>query len=219
MVLEFVVGVVLRKEWKLMRRRAKCKWWLDFSTKWYSKKPYTPFPQSYELGCFSSMFVVVVVVCLFVYLFDCLSVFMSGWLVGWFFLFIFLFVWLFCMFVWMFDCLFALQWGRFHHPFCNFCKSQTTVQNLEFVGGLLDGGIGVWIELSVLQESLVLFNFGTHIFSIHFVSSGYADCSTWKVRGPNSTATTASFTPCGWVGGDKDANFCVIVVVGLSLVV
>ncbi len=86
-------------------------------------------------------------VCLSVYLFDCLSVFMSGWVVGWLVcllkLFIFLFVWLFCMFVWMFDCLFALQWGRFHHPFCNFCKSQITVQNLDFVGGLLDGGIGV----------------------------------------------------------------------------
>jgi hypothetical protein len=70
-----------------------------------------------------------------------------------------------------------------------------------------------------LQESLVLFNSGTHICSIHFVSSGYADCSTWKVRGPNWTATTASFAPCGWVGRDKHTNFCVIVVVGLSLAV
>lgn len=111
-------------------------------------------------------------VCLSVYLFDCLSVFMSGWLVGWLvglfvkivYFFVCLFDWLFCMFVWMFDCLFALQWGRFHHPFCNFCKSQITVQNLDFVGGLLDGGIGVWIELSVCRN-LLFCSILVHIFS------------------------------------------------------
>lgn len=99
MVLEFVVGVVLRKEWKLMRRRAKCKWWLDFSTKWYSKKPYTPFPQSYELGCFSSMFVVVV--CLFVCLSICLIVWVFLCLVG-------LLVGFFCLFFCLFDCFVCL---------------------------------------------------------------------------------------------------------------
>ncbi len=146
-----------------MRRRAKCKWWLDFSTKWYSKKPYTPFSQSYELGCFSSMFVVVVAcwsVCLFVWLFECFYVWLACWLVD-------LFVEIVCLFVCLIDCfvcLFALQWGRFHHPFCNFCKSQITVQNLDFVGSLLDGGIGVWIELFVCRN-LLFCSILVHIFS------------------------------------------------------
>lgn len=85
-----------------MRRRAKCKWWLDFSTKWYSKKPYTPFSQSYELGCFSSMFVVVVVVAclsvyLFVWFFECFYVWLACWLDG-----------LFVKIVCFFDCFVCL---------------------------------------------------------------------------------------------------------------
>jgi hypothetical protein len=113
------------------------------------------------------LLLLLLLVCLSVYLFDCLSVFMSGWLVGW----------LVCL-IDCFVCLFALQWGRFHHPFCNFCKSQITVQNLDFIGGWLAGGIGVWIELSVCRNLLFCSILVPHIFSIHFVSSGYADCST-----------------------------------------
>ncbi len=73
----------------------------------------------------------------------------------------------------------------------------------------------LWIELSVCRNVLFCSILVPHIFSIHFVSSGYADCSTWKVRRPNWTATTASFAPCGWVGRDKDTNFCVV---GISLI-
>jgi hypothetical protein len=51
-------------------KKSKVQMVIGFLYKMVLQKPYTPFSQSYELGCFSSMFVVVVVVaCLSVCLF------------------------------------------------------------------------------------------------------------------------------------------------------
>jgi len=54
-------------------KKSKVQMVIGFLYKMVLQKPYTPFSQSYELGCFSSMFVVVAC-CLFVCLSICLIV-------------------------------------------------------------------------------------------------------------------------------------------------